>query len=527
MTASIFTTLGMLPTGEPGVPLSIEEFTAYLQRTVRTDAEKARNARHALRDDLYRDGGDDHMLAVIADVFENRQVKEKRQRMIPHAKFSNCLKRIVGELSTVYAEPAIRKVGGDEANQARYAALVKAMGLDEQLGVVNEMLNLHRALIVGPRIRTNADGSREMTLDIATPSTVRALVLPHDKTCVVGWLIRVDMPLVRNPWGARPGWVLWTDHETMYLTDEFVPIEGSHVEHGIGMSRWVPINYSAVAIPGFWPGREGEDLVSARVTEWLADILMIKETKSNTKQPIISGDTTTMARAQAADSETPIEAPEGVSVSTVDMGTDPDMFIRASDHILERAGNNYGLSMAALKHQGVQSAEARELMLAPVRERRGKQEKIFRRFEERLAVVMAAVARQYAPELAFDPEGWRIDFGEIRVALSKKDRLDIYDRERKAGFTNPVAFMMEENPDLTAEQALDELVANVEVVTMHTELMRPLMAISGALGGNAARADGAPAGGRPPNDPSPTEPPTVVAGDPPDMSWVEEVVNAA
>ncbi len=517
MTSSIYETLGMLPTGERGHRLDEIELTRYLRETVGTDAEKRRNARHALRDELYRDGGDDHMYRVIGEVFEDASVKEKRRKMIPHAKFSNCLKRIVGEMSMVYASPAVRAVGGSEENQATYRDLIASMSLDEQLGVVNEMLNLHRALIVGPRVRLSLDGVPEMVLDIATPATVRAVTLPHDRTCVVGWLVRVDMPLVRNPWAAKPAWALWTDHEMMYRDENLAPIEGTRVEHGIGMSRWVPISYAAVAVPGFWPGCEGEDLVSARVTEWLTDILMIKETKSNTKQPIVSGDTTTMARAQAADSETPIEAPEGVSVSTVDMGTDPDMFIKASDHVLERAGNNYGLSMAALKHQGVQSAEAREIMLAPIRERRGKQEKIFRRFEARLARVMAAVAKAYAPALAFDPDGWRVDFGEIRVAMSKRERLDLFERERKLKLTNTVAFKMSENPDIDATQAVDEIEGNIETETMLAVMSRPLAAVTGALGAEAARADGAPVGGA--NN--------IESDDAPDLSWVDGVIHAA
>lgn len=516
MTVSIYDALGMLPTGEPGYRLDDAALGKYLRDTIGTDAEKARNDRHALRDELYRDGGDAHMEKVIGDVFEDREVKLKRRKMIPHAKFSNCLKRIVSEMSSVYAEPAVRSIGGSAENQATYKTLLDAMGFDEQMGVVNEMLNLHRALIVGPRVRTGEDGQPEMVLDIATPATVRAVTLPHDRTCVIAWAVRVDMPLIRNPWGTVPAWALWSAHEMMYLDERLTPIPGTLAAHELGMSRWVAVSYSAVAVPGFWPGREGEDLVSGRVAEWLTDILMIKETKSNTRQPIISGDTTTMARSQAADSETPIEAPEGVSVSTVDMGTDPDMFIKASDHVLERVGNNYGLSMAAIKHQGVQSAEAREIMLAPIRERRGKQGKIFRRFEKRLAVVMAAVARAYAPALAFDPIEWRIDFGEIRVSMSERERLDLFERKRKNALTNTIEYMMGEDPDITAEQAAADLALNVEVETMRQVMMRPLAAVSGALGGDAARADGADTGGRPATD-SPDD----------DLSWVDEVVNAA
>lgn len=507
MTRPLTEMLAVLPDGSSAPPLEVHELSRFLREQLGTEAEAARNARHALRDAMFADGGDDHMAQVIEATFEDRRVRDKRRAMIPHAKFSNCLKRIVGELSTVYAEPAVRSVGGTDENARRYADLVEAMDLDGQMEFVNQMLNLHRALFVAPRVALDGD-QPIMVLDIATPATVRVLTSPIDRTRIIGVAVRVDMPMVRSPWAHRPEWQLWTDHEAMYLDRDFAPIAGTIEEHGLGMNRWIALSYRSTATPGFWPGREGDDLVAARVTEWLSDILLIKETKSATKQPIVSGDASTMARNQAADSETPIEAPEGVTVSTIDMGTDPSQFITTSDHVLERAGNNYGLSMATLTHQGVQSAEARELMLAPVRERRKKQIKIFRAFERRLAVTMAAVARRYAPALAFDVADWAIDFGETQVLLSKRDRLEIFATERAAGLTNTVAFLRRENPDIRSdEQALAILAENIAMETTRNLLMRPLQRISGSLGADT------PSGTRPPdaanNQPAP--PPVEVA----------------
>lgn len=480
MTVSILSSLAMLPDGAQATPLNLEELGRHLRDTLKTDGEKARNERHALRDRLYRDGGDKDMEAVVNAYFEDEKVKEKRRAVIPHAKFSNDLKHIVGMLSTVYAEPARRYVAG-EADQKKLDELVKSLCLDEQMDVVNQMLNLHRALIVGPRIRVNADQTREMVLDIVTPSGARAVVNPLDATQVIGWLVKIDMPMVRNPWGKVPAWVLWTDHERVYTDDDFNPIPQTYKEHGLGMSRWVPLSYSAAAIPGFWPGEEGEDLVAARMAIWLASILMVKETKSNTKQPIISGDATTMAREQAADSDIPIEAPEGVSVTTIDVGTDPAVFITAADHILERCGNNYGLSRSAMRHD-MQSADAREAMMEPVRERRRKQTKIMRRFESRLAVVMARVAEVDAPDLAFNPEGFKINFGEPKVVMTEMERVTLYETRKRLGLTNPVEFRMSEDPDLTEEDAWDELADNAIANAKHQVMLRPLAEVTGSAG---------------------------------------------
>jgi hypothetical protein len=79
---------------------------------------------------------------------------------------------------------------------------------------------------------------------------------------------------------------------------------------------------------------------------------------------------------------------------------------------------------------------------------------------------------------------------------------------------------MTEDPDLTADQAWAEILEHLRIETMVQVAKRPLMAISGALGGIAARADGADTGGRPPED---LEDDT--ADD--DLSWVDEVLDAA
>lgn len=486
MTSPIRQVLATLPSGEsdPNHALNDSELGRYLRDHCAHKNEVARNARHALRDDLFRDGGVEHMKRKIDEIFRDPTVRELRKQMVEFTRFSNSLKRIVGELSTVYAEPAVRSVGGTPENQAKYAAVVESLNLDEQLEYVNQMLNLHRAVLVGPRVRTSIEGTHTLVLDIVTPANARCVMHPNDNTHVVGWLTRVSFRTQRGKPIREPVWQLWTDHESEFLDDQMMPITGTRVEHKLGMSRWVPITYSASAIPDFWPGEEGEDLIAAQITIWLANILLLKETKSSTKQPFISGDVSTMARNQAMDSEVPIQAPEGVAVSTTDMGTDPSVFIATADHALERAGNNYGLSMAALKHQGVQSAEARELMLAPVRERRARQVKIFRRFERQLANTIARVVEEYAPEFKFKLVDWRVDFGEPQVLLSKKERLEIFEKERGMGLDNTVAFRMRENPDETAEMAWNSIIRNIETETMRNEALRPLQAISGSLGAN-------------------------------------------
>lgn len=487
MTVSILTTLATMPSGALNDPLSLSELGAYLAEHCNTQAEKERNRRHALRDEIYRDGGVQFMEGVIDDVFEDVDTRAKRKKWLKHTRFNNPLKRVVNELATVYAEPAKRTVDGDE-HQAKYGQVLDAISMDEQMLQISRLLNLHRALLVRFRVRLLPDGKREPVLEVATPSNVRAVLHPNDPMLVIGWLIRAEFKTARLTTDV-PAWSLWTDHEDMQLREDMSVIASSYRVHELGVNPWVPVALSPTSA-GFWPGEEGEDLVAASVSTWLASVLLLKETKSATMQPIIQGDSTMMARGQAADSETPIELADGQSVTSIDMSMDLSMFRDTADHILEHVAQNYGMSSALIKQQGVQSADARELMRVPLRELRLHQQIPLRRFERRLVDVMVAVLAADMPELVFDPTGWTIKFGEAQTPLSSNEAIDVFVKARQNGLTSTIEFLLDTRPGLTREQAIEMLTQNVQDELLRNEMMRPLQQISGSMG--AKQDDGEP-----------------------------------
>jgi hypothetical protein len=514
VTVSIRQTLATLPGGRVGVPLSDDELAKYLRDRYDTDGEKKRLAHHRLREELYRDGGCEYMRGVVNEQFEDEKVKERRRRWVPHARFANPTKRIVDEMSTVYSEPAARSVGGADTNNKAFADLADEAQLDDTMDYANRMLNLHRAIVLGPRIRRVAEDRVSLVVDVATPAHTIAVVHPNDATYVIAWIFKVEFRSARTEWPREPKWQLWSDHETMILDESFRPITSE--PHGLGVNPWVPVTYSGEAVPGFWPGESGADLVATHTSMWFAHILLLKETKSATKVPFISGDTSSMARSQAMDTETPIEAPEGVSVTTTDMGMDTGAFREMSDFALERTGNGYGLSMAGLTHQGTQSAEARQVMLEPLRQLRRKQVKTFRRAERRLAHVAAAVCK--GTPLAFEVVEFKVDFGEPQVLQTEMERQVIFEKKRAAGLANSVDEYKRENPD-AASSTDDEILAgplkrNIEIETARQLMMRAQQAISGTLGGQ-------------PEPPPGMDPQTTDAPDADDLSWVEEALLAA
>lgn len=476
MTVSVLKSLAVTPDGDTVTSLSLDQLGRYLRENCGTDADKKREERHILRDDLYNDGGVKQMEELIEQVFKKREVKDRRKQWVKFARFNNAIKRIVNELSTVYAEPAIRFVGA-EADQEKYADVQRMARQDEQMVRVGRMFNLHPAIAVGFRLRQIEDGTREPVIDVATPSTFRVVLHPFDSTRVMGVLIRlryrpaISLKLV-------PSWVLWTDHESCKFTEDFTAIPGTYSEHGLGVNPWTIVTKQP-AVPGFWPGEDGESLVAAQMSIWFANVCMLKETKSATNVPTLQGDMTAAARDQAADSEDILELPEGTTVSTLDNSMDLSLFRDTSAQILDDVANNYGLSTNLLRHQGVQSAEARELMRVPLRELRKQQQIPLREFERIFAAKQAAIIGVDWPEMAFSVEGWGIDFADPQTPLTPTESLALFEKLRAAGLHNSVDYIVEQNPDMTEESAWREIERNIRIETRRNVLMRPLAAING------------------------------------------------
>jgi hypothetical protein len=268
----------------------------------------------------------------------------------------------------------------------------------------------------------------------------------------------------------------------MKLRDDLSVITGTYLEHGLGVCPWVPVTLGAPGAAGFWPGSEGEDMVAGHTTIWFENILLIKESKSATKQTVLQGDGTNMGRGQSADSEVPNELADGQSATTVDMSMDLDLFKGTADHVLSHLAQNYGMSPALISHQGVQSAEARELMRLPLKEIRRQQQIPLRRFEYRLALVMAAVLIVDDPARVFSPVGWRIEFAEAETPLDPISEMTLFEKRTAAGLDNHVAFLQRRFPGLTPEAALEMIGNNWVIKTDIVRMSKDFMAESGALG---------------------------------------------
>lgn len=479
MPESIKSILPMMPNGTVPAPLPEGGVASYIyKKYLSSKPEMERRVSAQIRNDLYNDGGDAAMAGMIDTVFKDPDVRTLRKQWIPFAKSNNPTKRIINEISTVYQEPAIRTVSGDENNR-RYNEVVRLSRQDEIFEKVNAMVNLHRAVFVRPRVCVVDSNTREPAIDIATPADAYAIRHPNDPTRCIAVVISTGYHGATTLTDV-PAYEVWTDYEKFQLTSDGRIVVDSWIEHGLGVNPWVFLSMEPPS-KGIWPAMSGKDVEAGHLAIWFLNIQILKESKSNNKQNVFQGDTTSLARGQMSDSESALEVPEGTLISTIDAGVDTQQYRDNANHILEQLANSYGISAGVLHHQGVQSAEARELMRAPIEELRRKQMKVFHSFERRFVDAQEAVMRRDMPEMSFRAVDWAIKFGETRKPSSMKDSLETFEHERRLGLTNSIEFMMALR-GLTYEQAEAAIQDNIDIELARNILMRSLNEINGSMG---------------------------------------------
>lgn len=483
--------LGELPGGRM-LPLDWQAVGRYLrEHYVKSRREDERKADARRRQLFYMSAGDDEMARIVREVYQDAANREKRIRWLRYAKFNNVIRRIVHELATVYAMPARRTVSA--ASNSNYQEVQRLSRQHEVMLRLNRLAILHGQVAVGPRVRKE-HGRSVPRIDIVTPDKFYAVAHPLDRTLLVALIFELDMAPA-GPLERTPKWVVWSDTETFQLDTGGNVMEETIQAHGYSRIPWCLFSLEPPQ-GALLDSTAGSELEAAHCSVWFLGEELLKEVKSATRQPILAGDITAMARGQAGDSESPIELPEGAAVSVLDNTQNLDStYISPAKYVFETAAANRGLPPAVLNHQGVQSAEARDLQRIPIEELRHQQQVPLRLFEGSLVVVKAAVLRVDLPELWFDPATWRMEYSSSRTPLNPTEEQTLFERRRAAGLDNTVSFYQRlRGNDITPEQAWKEIKQNLLVEAERQAEMRPAAAISGQLGAAAARADSGAAG---------------------------------
>jgi hypothetical protein len=475
---SLVNLLGERPDGS-GAPVDWPFAVRWLgERYLGPMTEESKQVERAQRRAaLYRDAGQQYVRELIDKVFDDRDTKERRDRWVDQAGYNNVTRRIVHELATLYRRPATRSVEGVD-NAVKYQAAQRLVRLDETMLDAQRLTILQRATLLGPRVPAWSGIPR---VDIVERHQFRLVRHPLEPTRLIAVILDQGGAVPNTMPGAEvPRWVVWTDAEWFWIGSQGSML-GKPQENRYGR---IPFVLAALNPP---PGElidstTFEDVIAAHIAVWFEGVLLLKESKSATKVPVLSGDTARAVRGQSLDSESAIELPEGVALTQSDTGMDLQIFRDTADHILERAAANHGIPPAILHHAGATSGYEIELRHVGIRERRIEQEGTFREVERELADLLAIVIEKDAPALKFSTEGWSLNYGEIQMPRSPKEELEIFEHSRTLGLTDTIEELMRRDPDKGPAEAEAEMQLHIARETERVMAMRELQALSGAMG---------------------------------------------
>jgi len=460
--------MGTLPSGTVS-PLTDDAMAKALRESyVFNDAEKKRRAKMRDRIDLYNGNGKRLIDAMVNDIFKNAKVRELRKKFVELAMFQNLTRRIVREISSVYAEPATRLVKSTRMN-ANYRRLQQDMRLDRRMRVANQMLNLCNEVVVWFDIRQD-----KPILRIVTPDNFWAVCHPNDPThCVALIFDRAPTDRMVDS-ETTPHYQVVTDTETFSLNSRGRLLSSTRKDHGLTQMPMQLVHRTEPTTSLLDP-HGGDDIISGHMALALVNTMMLKHQKSGTKQAYAAGDLGDMPQSQPMDEEHLLQAPEGVSLSTLDLGADPDSYIKAARSIIKQLAANYGIpeSVFDLSYQATSGYEI-ELKRTGLREVRRDQILDWRPVERDLAKIMVEVLAEAESEYAFNIAGWSINFGEVETPQDPMQMLIYWEKRRQMGLMNSIEMLIQLNPEMDEKQAEEQLIANALVEAKRVELYRAL-----------------------------------------------------
>lgn len=478
--------INQLLAAEPGVPsdsvtpLSDDEVSDVFEAHVYSRAEEDRRDKAKNRQALLRDGGDDRMAEYIDQSFKDAEVRRLRKAWVARAKYNNHMRVVHSTRSTVYFQNAARTVAGTD-NNARYQSFLRVSRFDDVMSEAHVMLNAHNDVFIRPRVRD--EGFRQRPVhDVMHPGQVFVLGSRLDKNHLVGVGMYIGSAGLKP---HKPHWDFWTSGERFFIDGAGHPIWETHEPHTFGR---IPILHISTVMPEvrgmLLDGDSGDDVVAAHESIWLQEILLLKESKSASKQTAFSGDLSGTATGQSQDTEVDLYLGEGVNSQTLDRGMDLSQFRENADHIEERSAANYGIAPSILRQEGASSGHEIALRMLPLKMLREKQKVLLRDAERELVEIQSLVLAQATHPFSFSTEGWSIDFGEVQAPQSPQERNNNFETERRLGLTNTANELIRRDPDLDEDGAMDRLAHNVDIEIRRNELMRPMQAIAGAAPSN-------------------------------------------
>ncbi len=432
---------------------------------------------------LYRDQSALDIERAIAQVYETPEMVRTLTKYIFAAREQNVTRRIIDEVASLYDKPALR-VLRDRAQSDRLRAEEKRLHLHEIMQESHHLLTLCNEVLLWQFTGPND----EKRLRIVTADTFDAIPHPADEFTPAGFLIdmRPRTVLQGDARDRLPHYELWDD------THRYLINKQGHLVTADGTPSAVAIEHGLKRIPGVLLHRReptttildasyGADIESAHLGVALLNVMIMRISKSQGEnQPVLQGNLAAMATGQVMDGEKPLLLPPEVVASMLQMKTDPDHYLSVKRDKLSSVCQSYGMSYEQYSmSESSDSASGKVYAM-----RREKLTEI--RLESRRRAVMNEA--DVLDLIGFDPTGLRLDFQEQAIPSDAAEEISLLKEKMKLGLDSCVTFVMRKDPDLSRDEAVAKIKANLIDYAALIEWVRALNAPAGADAENPGKS---------------------------------------
>lgn len=426
--------------------------------------ENTRRHTIAQRIALFENDSGAIMREEINRIFTHEVVRQRVDPFVELCGANALMRRIVDETCRHTYSPGPRRILDRKRDTDAYFRLARDVEMDSKMSQAMHLAMVTNKVFVHPRWLPRHE---EVILDILTPDMVHVVPDPDDK-------LRPLAIIYDAPVNGEKSWIYWDAAETFRI-DANRAIQGDIDENVLGELPFVEINYRP-RWGTYWDITSGLDLYQAQKSINFLLLLSLKHLKSHGfKQIVIQGETETMEPNQTLDEESALIAPDGTTLSTIDIKGDASHYLALADSIAMSVAANYGLSRERMNSKASEAASDVALM-----ERRREQIAIAAKAERKLLGLMAKISARLPDadlRLPEDAKYKTLDFGELQAQLSLKDTVELWDRLERMDILTKLDLIMTWNREIENEtEALAKLKRNIELRGVSVEMERALNA---------------------------------------------------
>lgn len=423
---------------------------------------------------------EDDFVGIVKDVaarlFNSPEVIQLLKPFIEVSGAMNLFKRVVDEISRpVYSITPRRRIVDDAAANS-YLEIGKQMKLDARMDYAVRMTNAMNHCWLYPRYLPRLN---KFSLEVITPDVATVIPHPDDPSNEMAFIYSIGKDL----------WAYWDDTEQFWFdkTGEIKQPFAMPRMHGLGRIPIVSVR-RLERCGCYWDMHSGSDLFQAQMMISILTAMKLKLHKSQgERQLVFQGDTYHMPTEQTLDGESPLVAPDGVSVTQLDMRSDARHYADTIDQIIVNVASNYGLNRDRINATTSNAVDDLALL-----ERRADMIKIFRRAEHELFDLVKLISKQSDVQLSDAAELKHVDYGEIEARVDFEKQLSIWEEMEKKGLRSYIDNIKALNPEITSdEEAFNEYMENIERWAERVKIQRELNAPADGEPGSSAQKNGA------------------------------------